>query len=123
MSEVRKFESGATRSADATRDDPEGYFSPLALDRVNVYMTKHRQQPDGSIRDSDNWQKGIPLAAYMKGLLRHVMHCWTRHRGFQVRDPLAAENMEEDLCAIIFNAQGYLHELVKKRQRVDHHPI
>lgn len=116
MDEVmRKFETGATRSADATRDDPEGYLSPLALDRYNEYMTKHRKQPDGSIRDSDNWQKGMPLSTYVKGMWRHLLHLWTRHRGFAVRDPGAAANIEEDLCAILFNVQGYLHEIVKKR--------
>ena len=115
-SDVRKFDTGATRSADATRDDPEGYLSPIALDRLNEYMTKHRRQPDGSIRDSDNWQKGIPLPAYMKGLLRHVLHLWTRHRGFRGRDPMASANIEEDLCAIIFNAQGYLHEVLKRKK-------
>lgn len=111
----RVFESGATRNNDSGRDDPEGYLSPLSIDRFNQYMTKHRKLADGTIRDSDNWQKGIPLATYMKGLWRHNHHAWTRHRGWPVRDPLAAENLEEDLCAIIFNAQGYLHEILKSR--------
>lgn len=71
--------------------------------------------PDGSVRDSDNWQLGMPLTAYAKGMWRHFLHFWTRHRGWPVRDPGASPNIEEDLCAIIFNAQGYLHELVKAR--------
>ena len=112
---VRTFATGATRSQDAGRDDPEGYLSPLAIDRFCEYMTKHRVQPDGSVRASDNWQRGIPLATYMKGLWRHLLHLWTRSRGFPVRDPMASCNLEEDLCAIIFNAQGMLHEVVKQR--------
>jgi hypothetical protein len=44
-----------------------------------------------------------------------MLHAWTRHRGHPVRDPMASADLEEDLAAIIFNAQGYLHELVKKR--------
>lgn len=111
--DVRKFETGATRSADAMRDDPEGYLSPLVIDRFNDYMTKHRKQPDGSIRDSDNWQLGMSFASYAKGLWRHALHFWTRHRGWPVRDPLAAPDIQEDLCAIIFNAQGYLHQLLR----------
>jgi len=110
---VRAFESGATRSADSTRDDPEGYISPIVQERFCHYMTKHRVQPDGSVRDSDNWQKGMPLATYMKGLIRHVQHAWTRHRGYTVMDDKAAADLEEDLCAIRFNADGYLHELLK----------
>lgn len=112
---VRTFETGATRSQDAERDDPEGYLSPLAIDRYCEYMTKHRKQPDGTIRASDNWQLGMSMRSYIKGLWRHVLHAWTRYRGFPVRDPKAAENAEEDFCAIIFNAQGALHELVKAR--------
>lgn len=113
---VRKFDTGATRSADATRDDPEGYLSPLVIDRFNQYMTKHRLQSDGSLRSPDNWQKGMPRDTYMKGAWRHLLHWWTRHRGYAVRDPGAAADIEEDLCALIFNAQGYLHEVLKDRQ-------
>src|SRR5262245_3364407 len=108
---LRTFDTGATRSPDSTRDDPEGFLSPLVLDRFCAYMTRHRVQADGTVRDSDNWQKGMPLSSYMKGLWRHFLHAWTRHRGYPVRDAGAAQDLEEDLCAIIFNAQGYLHTL------------
>ena len=120
---LRTFLSGATRSPDEGRDDPEGYLYPLVIDRFNEYMTKHRVQSDGSLRDSDNWQKGMPRAAWMKGLLRHVLHLWTRHRGFPVRDEGAAANAEEDCCAIIFGAQGYLLELLRGREHRDRDPL
>jgi len=123
---MRKFATGATRNADDTRPDYEGFLCPLVLERFAEYMSKHRKQGDGNLRASDNWQKGIPLSAYMKGGLRHVMHWWQRHRGWVVKDPLAAADIEEDLCALMFNAQGYLHEILKAkaapmegRQRVD----
>lgn len=112
---MREFETGATRNADADRIDPEGFLSPLVIERFCEYMAENRLQADGSIRDSDNWQKGIPLAVYMKGLWRHFLHLWTRHRGFAVNDPKAAVDIERDLCAVIFNAQGYLHELLKAK--------
>lgn len=111
MSEVRNFETGATRSADATRHDPEGYLSPLVIERYCEYMTKHRRQADGQMRASDNWQRGMPLETYIKGLWRHFLHAWTRHRGYTPNDDKAAVDLEEDLCAILFNAMGYLHEL------------
>lgn len=111
----RQFNTGANRSNDSQRDDLEGFLSPLAIDRYCEYMNKHRIQADGVIRDSDNWQKGLPLNTYMKGLARHFLHLWTRHRGFNVRDEKAGINLEEDLCAIVFNTQGYLHELIKER--------
>lgn len=113
---VRTFETGATRSADTGRIDPEGFLSPLVLERYCEYMGKHRLQPDGNLRASDNWQKGIPLTTYVKGLWRHFLHFWTRHRGFTILDPLAAADIEEDLCAIMFNAQGYLFELLQAKR-------
>lgn len=112
---VRKFDTGATRSSDSGRYDPEGFLSPIVLERFCLYMNKHRLQSDGSVRASDNWQKGLPLDTYMKGLWRHFLHLWTRHRGMPVQDPKAGADREEDLCALIFNAQGYLHELLKQR--------
>ncbi len=114
LSPVRSFESGATRSSDKGRIDPEGFLSPLVIERFCEYMNKHRLQPDGTIRGSDNWQKGIPQDTYMKGMWRHFLHLWTRHRGYTVKDPLATDNIEEDLCSIIFNAQGMLFERLKE---------
>ena len=112
---MREFETGATRSPDVDRDDPEGFLSPIVIDRFNSYMTKHRKQADCKLRDSDNWQKGMPLGTYAKGLWRHFLHFWTRHRGWQVKDIGAATDIEEDLCAMLFNIQGYLHEIIKGR--------
>ena len=113
---VRSFDTGATRSSDVGRYDPEGFLSPLAIERYCIYMQKNQVQPDGSIRTSDNWQKGIPQDAYMKGLLRHVLHLWCRHRGHPVADPKAAADKVEDLCALLFNVQGMLHELLKTHE-------
>lgn len=115
MTEIRTFDTGATRNLDVTRDDPEGFLSPIVIDRYSKYMSKNRLQADGSVRDSDNWQKGIPLSAYMKGMWRHFLHLWTRHRGWKVTDPGAAADIEEDLCAIIFNTQGYLFEILREK--------
>jgi len=112
---TRQFDSGATRSADANRYDPEGFLSPLALERFCVYMQQHQKQPDGSIRASDNWQKGIPQHAYVKGMLRHMLHLWLRHRGHPVVDANAGADIEEDLCALLFNVQGMLHEVLKAK--------
>lgn len=115
--DVRKFDTGATRSADTGRYDPEGFMSPIVIERFSEYMNKHRKQPDGSIRASDNWQKGIPRETYVKGMWRHFLHLWTRHRGFQVQDPMAAADIEEDLCALLFNVQGMLFEVLKDKRR------
>lgn len=113
---LRSFETGATRSPDAGRPDPEGFMSPIVVECFSDYMNRNRVQSDGTVRASDNWQKGIPLPVYAKGLSRHYYHFWTRHRGYQVMDPMAAKNIKDDLCAIMFNAAGYLFELLKAEQ-------
>lgn len=108
---MRTFETGATRDSDAAKLDYEGFLSPLAMEAFAAYMHKHRIQPDGSLRDSDNWQKGIPLDAYMKSGWRHFFDWWKHHRGVP-----ANENSVEAMCALLFNVQGYLHEYLKAEQ-------
>ena len=112
---LRAFGTGATRSSEVGRYDPEGFLSPIAIERYCVYMNKHRRQADGTLRDSDNWQRGLPLSVYVKGMWRHFLHLWARHRGWPVQDTAAGANTEEDLCALLFNVQGMLHEVVKRR--------
>lgn len=99
----RVFATGATRDADLDKYDYEGFLAPAVLERFAEYMHKHRRQVDGSMRDSDNWQKGIPRDQYMKSLWRHFMEVWAGHRAGQVDD--------EALCALLFNVMGYLYEL------------
>jgi hypothetical protein len=109
VGEVRKFETGATRDTEEGKLDFEGFLCPMVLDRYAEYMHKNRIQTDGSLRDSDNWQKGMPLDVYMKSMTRHGMDVWKSHRGLQ-----DTENIEEQLCAVLFNVMGYLHEQLKR---------
>lgn len=111
IKKIRKFETGATRNIEDGKLDYEGFLSPLVVKRYAEYMHKHRVQGNGKLRDGDNWQKGIPLDAYMKSGWRHFMDWWFEHRGQKSRDGL-----EEALCATIFNAMGYLFEILKHKQ-------
>lgn len=108
---IRKFKSGATRDIDFNKPDYEGFLSSIVIKRYGEYMNKHRIQPNEKLRDSDNWQKGIPKDAYIKSLFRHFMDLWLEHRGFKSR-----EGIEEALCAIMFNSMGYLHEILKEKK-------
>src|SRR5216684_4328588 len=103
---ARTFETGATRDTDQGKHDYEGFLSPLVLEAYAVYMTYNRRLPDGSVRNSDNWQKGIPLDVYMKSGWRHFFGWWRRHRGH-----LASEPLIWCLCGLLFNVMGYLHEI------------
>ena len=73
---VRTFDTGATRDLDATKLDFEGFLSPAVLERYGRYMHKHRELTDGTMRDSDNWQRGMPKAVYMKSGWRHFFDWW-----------------------------------------------
>jgi hypothetical protein len=115
---VREFETGATRDNEDGKPDYEGFLSPLVLARYAEYMHKNRVQADGSLRASDNWQKGIPFTAYMKSGWRHFMEWWRLHR---LGTTLGGgetwrEDLEEAICGVLFNAMGYLHELLRLRQ-------
>jgi hypothetical protein len=115
---MRKFDTGATRDSEEGKNDYEGFYDPLVVEAFGNYMTKHRKQADGQLRDSDNWKKGIPKTAYMKSLLRHILDAWAIHRGYKRIDKKTGEEitMVEALCAILFNVQGYLYEVLKEKE-------
>lgn len=124
---LETFPTGATRHNDSEKLDFEGFISPLALESYAKYMHTHRKQADGSLRDSDNWQKGIPLAKYMKSLWRHVFAAWKIHRGYTLEKELIGgewktPTMEDCLNGILFNTFGYLHEYLKGRQSAQINP-
>lgn len=104
---MREFETGATRDSDENKWDFEGFLSPHVLEAYAAYMHKNRLQADGKLRDSDNWQKGIPIDAYMKSMWRHFFAVWKGHRTGALQD--------EELCALLFNVMGMLHERIKER--------
>lgn len=107
------FASGATRDTSVGKLDYEGFYHPLVMERFAQYMDGHRLQSDGTYRASDNWQQGFTRDSYMKSGYRHFMDVWMFHRGYC--DHAKADTIEEALCALIFNAQGYLLELLVER--------
>lgn len=109
--QMRQFGTGATRDACDDKYDFEGFLSPEVLEMFASYMHKHRKQADGNLRDSDNWQKGIPKDAYMKSAFRHFMDWWKQHRGLPGQDKL-----EESLSALMFNVMGYMFEVIRERK-------
>ena len=104
----RYFESGAYRDADDDKWDYEGFLSPLVLEAYAAYMHRHRLQSDGQMRDSDNWQRGIPPEQYVKSAWRHFMDLWKEHRGYPSRD-----GIDEALGGLLFNICGFWHERLK----------
>ena len=114
---VRKFKTGATRNVAKGRPQYGGYYSPLSFRRYGEYMAKHQVQSDGTIRASDNWKHGISRRAFRESLERHWVELWTITDEMWGITPVktSTEDIQETLCAIIFNAQGLLHEILIDR--------
>jgi len=124
---MRAFETGATRDLDLNKFDYEGFLSPLVVERFAAYMNEHRRQADGNLRDSDNWQKGMPTSVYMKSMWRHFMDVWKIHRSEHLAPGVGARGIvnvttkekEDALCALLFNVQGYLLETMRNETNKD----
>lgn len=109
---IREFETGATRDNNDDKLDFEGFFSPIVMLEFAKYMHKHRKLPDGSYRDSDNWQKGFGKGkehydTVMESMFRHFHDLWMEHRGFKSR-----EGIINALMGIMFNVQSYAHQYI-----------
>lgn len=110
MSDQQHFTTGAYRDIDVDKLDIEAAVSPIVIERYVQYLHKHALMPDGTKRPNDNWQKGIPINNYMKSLVRHFIDVWKIHRGFKCNT-----NLEDSLCAVLFNTMGYLFEILREK--------
>lgn len=116
--EIRTFNTGATRDIAQGKLDYTRALCPLVLERYVQYLNKHRKQPDGSFRDFDNWKKGLPFRESFSSLGRHNGDLWKMIEGFAAHDNHGLCNIDDTLCAIIFNASTMLRErLVKKAEK------
>lgn len=106
---IRTFKTGANRDIDTSKPDYDGFFSPLVVEAFGAYMNFNRQIADGSTRDSDNWQKGIPMPVYIKSGWRHFIDWWRFTRGLSIH-----EGVVFAICGLMFNCMGWLHEYLKE---------
>jgi hypothetical protein len=113
MSEMRNFDTGATRNLDNEKIDYEGFMSPIVIESFGKYMHKHRVQADGKLRESDNWQKLFGEKhedVCMKSMWRHFMDLWLFHRGYKGR-----ETIEDAINGILFNAIAYQYKVLNDK--------
>ena len=96
------FATGASRNLDENKLDFDGFYSPWVIEAYARYMHKNRKQADGTFRGSDNWKQGIPLKSYKKSLWRHFFAVW-----FGL---ITGTCSMDDLCGILFNTMGIMHE-------------
>lgn len=113
--EIRTFATGATRDTVQNKLDYVKALSPIVLRRYVQYLDKHRLQSDGSYRDFDNWKMGMPQETYLSSLGRHFLAVWLLAHGHTTEDNHGPAEIEDTLAAIIFNASGYLHELLVQK--------
>jgi len=108
---MRSFDTGATRDTAEGKLDFEGFLHPLFMEQFAKYMNMHRLQSDGKLRDSDNWQKGIPQDICMKSAFRHFFEMWKAHRaGAHCRR--SYHDLMAGAMGLMFNIQAYvLHDL------------
>lgn len=114
--EIRKFESGATRDTAEGKLDYVKALCPLVLKRYVQYLDKHRKMPDGSMRDFDNWKQGIDEAVYHSSSGRHFFDTWLLTEGFTAEDNHGPVELEDALCAQLFNIMGRLHEILVEKE-------
>lgn len=110
---MRTFKTGATRDTEEGKHDYEGFLSPLVIEAFGEYMTKHRVQADGNLRDSDNWQKGFGhnhCDVCIKSAWRHMIDWWKEHRGLSSRD-----GIDEALGGLLFNIMAYWYRILQER--------
>lgn len=117
---LRSFTTGATRDTAGNKLDYAGFLSPKALRQFAKYMNMNRLQSDGKLRDSDNWKKGIPMPVYVSSAFRHFWEWWETYRceNFNGDRDMTIKLMAA-LCGLMFNVQGFLHELLKIVDMVD----
>ncbi len=123
---IREFDTGAYRDTDDSKLDYEACLSPIVLKRYAEYIAKKREVPiwkEKGVRPDDNWQMGIPRESYIKSKLRHLINTWMIHRGFPALDEKGNKvDLEEALCAEMFNTMGYLFELLKDKECLENAP-
>lgn len=110
---MRKFSKGATRDTNKNKLDYEAFNNPLVDKRYAEYMNEHRQTANG-LRDGDNWQSLFGdkhTDVCIKSLCRHTVDARLAHRGYK-----SEQHIEDDLCAIIFNAKAYLLKLLLDKE-------
>lgn len=107
---TRAFDTGATRDVDHDKIDPEAAIAPIVLTLYCQYMKACQIMPDGSRRQDDNWQRGMPRESYMKSGARHFLEWWQQHRAAEPN----SYKLVIALFGIMFNVQGYILELARK---------
>jgi len=110
---MRDLETGAIRDTLEGKLSFVKALSPIVLERYVQYLGKHRNLPDGRLRDWDNWKLGIDKEIFLDGLGRHFWASWLLLQGFPASDNHGPVTLLDSLFGVMFNAQGLIRELLE----------
>ena len=108
----RTFETGANRNSNEGKHDVEAFNNPLIDESFNEYMFKHTFLEDGTQREGDNWQKGIPFLELNKSLQRHNLDIRLQVRGYETEEELL-----DSLNAVKFNVNGMILQILENDRK------
>lgn len=111
MSDIRKFDTGATRDTADGKFEYDKYLSPQFINGFARYMNKHQTLPDGSKRAGDNWQQGFPEDVLVASAWRHFFDFWAIMRNYMVYDERDNPvELGDAVYGLVFNLQAIMHQ-------------
>ena len=103
----RVFESGASRNSDKGKLQKDLFLDAKVIHEYCKFMHKNRKTDSGTIREGDNWKKGIPVPALMASMVRHVEDVKLHHQGYH---DSTEETYLDSIFGAIFNLMGLAHD-------------
>jgi hypothetical protein len=111
----RIFDTGADRSSDKGKHHPDRAWSPLVLAEFARYMYEHNTTATVPRRE-DQWQLGFPMDSFVESGTRHWEAFKALAKGYSAFDEKGNPvDIVEALDGVLFNVQGYLHQLLFSR--------
>lgn len=120
------FETGAMRDLSEDKLDFEGCLTPELLTAYAEYMRTTGRMANGTLRNTNNWKKGMPIGGYMKSLWRHMVALHAAYLSDATQDEYGGEGEFEAAMAMMFNIQGFVFERIREnpewlRIGIEHH--